>query len=137
MLQRKANIPPQHERWIPRHGQRYFLILGHGTIQSFRWQSTELDPQAWSFGNCFRLRREAAQARDQLKAVLLTFHQQHTSPRMATSLIHTLGACSTLSLLLASPDGPPSCFSLRKMFLPAERRSALRTAQVYFPVPRM
>src|SRR5919109_1520908 len=104
MQRHNTKMPPQYERWLPRNSERYYLILGNGTIQSFYWRGTEFDHQAWSFGNCFRRRRDVAQARDQVKEVLLTFHQDHASSRMAKLLIRTGGACSPLSVLLTSTD---------------------------------
>jgi len=62
---------------MPRNGERYYLILGDGTVRSFQWSGTDFDQEAWKFGNCFRRRRDAAQARDQIKEVLLNFHQDH------------------------------------------------------------
>jgi hypothetical protein len=70
------DIPP-HDRWMPRQGERYFLILGNGMIQGFQWHGTDFDREAWSFGNCFRLRRQATQARDGMKEYLATFHREH------------------------------------------------------------
>lgn len=70
-------ISPAPERWMPRNGERYFLILGNGAIQSLCWHGTDFDQEAWTFGNCFRLRREAIQAREQLKDVFLSFHKAH------------------------------------------------------------
>ena len=68
---------PSSDRWIPRQGERYFLILGNGTIQRFQWHSTDFDQEAWSVGNCFRLRRQAIQARYGIKEYLATFHREH------------------------------------------------------------
>jgi len=64
------------ERWRPEHHGCYFILLGNGTVQSFRWHNTEFDYQAWSYGNCFRRRRDAEQVREQIKEVLLTFHRE-------------------------------------------------------------
>ncbi len=65
------------DRWMPRNGESYFLILANGTIQRLQWHGTDFDQEVWRFGNCFRLRREATQAREQIKEVLRTLHQQH------------------------------------------------------------
>jgi hypothetical protein len=54
-------------RWKPAYHERYCVILGNDTIQSFQWNRTPFDHQAWSVGNCFRLRSEAEQARNQIK----------------------------------------------------------------------
>jgi hypothetical protein len=41
-----------------------------------RWSDTEFDHQAWQFGNCFRKRTVAEQARQAIQEVLQQF-QQH------------------------------------------------------------
>ena len=64
-----------HERWLPQLGASYFLILGDSTIKRFQWQGTDFDHEAWQFGNCFRVWKEAEQARDKIKEVLLMVHQ--------------------------------------------------------------
>jgi hypothetical protein len=68
---------PHSQRWVPRQGEYYFLILGNGTIARFPWNDTDFDHEAWHFGNCFNTQEQAEHARDQLKAVLLTLHQHH------------------------------------------------------------
>lgn len=70
MPPRKAKILPEHERWMPNNGERYFLILGNGMIQRLQWQGTEFDHQTWNFGNCFRRRRDAEHARDAVQHLL-------------------------------------------------------------------
>jgi hypothetical protein len=74
MATRQTKIS-EDSRWVPKNGEVYFLILGDGTIQSFQWHGTDFDQNAWSFGNCFRSRREATQARDVIKEVLSNFHK--------------------------------------------------------------
>ena len=47
-------------------------------IQQLReWHGTDFDREAWHCGNCFRLRREAAQAGDWMKEYLANFHREH------------------------------------------------------------
>jgi hypothetical protein len=47
-------------------------------IQLFReWHSTDFDQAAWNFANCFRLRREAPQARDWMKEYVANFHREY------------------------------------------------------------
>ena len=69
--------PPQPERWLPSAGEHYYLILGNGMIEFFPWNDTRFDYEAWIFGNCFKTQAQAAQARDKIKAVLLTVHPKH------------------------------------------------------------
>ena len=73
-----APFPPQPSRWIPSIGETYFFVLGNGSVQRIQWHGTRFDLEAWTFGNCFRVRREAIQARDLLQNVLLRFHQYST-----------------------------------------------------------
>ncbi len=108
-------------RWKPAYHARSDVLQGDGTTQSCRWQGTTFDHQPCRVGNCFRLRSAAAHDREQSKEVLLTFHQDHASPRLAQSLIRTMGACAPLSVLLVSTDVPPSCCSLRTVVLPAKQ----------------
>jgi hypothetical protein len=47
-------------------------------IQLLReWHGTDFDQEAWNFGNCFRLRREATQVRGWMKECLANFHREH------------------------------------------------------------
>jgi hypothetical protein len=63
------------QRWVPRKGEAYFLILGHGKVAIFPWNDTDVDHEAWHFGNCFQTQAHAAQAREKLTEVLHTLHQ--------------------------------------------------------------
>jgi hypothetical protein len=62
------------ERWQPVHHQRYFVILGDGSIRVFRWSGAPFDYAAWQFGNCFKTRRAAERAREAVRQVLGVFH---------------------------------------------------------------
>ena len=80
-MEEKSDDPPccgrpaEPSRWKPAHHQPYFLILGNGYIECFRWSDTKFDEEAGGFGNCFRHRRYAEQARDKIKEVLANFHK--------------------------------------------------------------
>jgi hypothetical protein len=65
-------------RWKPASREPYYLILGDGAIRSLQWHDTAFDYEVWDFGNCFRRRRDAEQARDKIKEILLTFSQKYT-----------------------------------------------------------
>ena len=73
----KAMSSPQSQRWVPRQGEHYFLILGNGTIARFPWNDTDFDHEAWHFGNCFQTQEQAEHARDTITEVLRTVHQDH------------------------------------------------------------
>ena len=70
MQRRSETIPPERDRWMPRHGERYFLLLGNGTVQRFQWQGTEFDHDTWKFGNCFKTSQDAERAREAVKVLL-------------------------------------------------------------------
>ena len=65
----------QAHRWKPANREPYYLILGDGVIRSLQWHDTAFDYEVWDFGNCFRRRKDAEQARDKIKEILLNFYQ--------------------------------------------------------------
>jgi hypothetical protein len=73
--------PPQPpgppDPWRPTSQQRYFVILGDGSIKEFPWAGTPFDYRAWQFGNCFRTHQDATHAREGVKQVLQAFHIEH------------------------------------------------------------
>ena len=70
MQRRSETIPPERDRWMPRNGEQYFLIMGNGTVQRFQWHGTEFDLDAWEFGNCFETRQDAERAIEAVKELL-------------------------------------------------------------------
>jgi hypothetical protein len=46
------------------------------TLRTFWWNGTEFDHQAWEFGNCFKVWKDAAQAREAVKELLLRFQRE-------------------------------------------------------------
>jgi hypothetical protein len=77
MPRRRPKNPQLPQRWLPSKGDHYYLILGSGMIEIFPWSDTDFDHEAWNFGNCFKTHAQAVQARENIKGVLLTFHQDH------------------------------------------------------------
>ena len=73
--------PDARERWKPADYEQYFVVLGNGNIQNIVWHSTPFDHEAWTFGNCFRVRTDAECARDAIKAFLWNFHSEHVQYR--------------------------------------------------------
>jgi len=69
--------PDRPEHWQPVLQQRYFVILGDGSIRVFRWSGTPFDHGAWQFGNCFKTHRDAERAREVVSQVLRLFHMEH------------------------------------------------------------
>jgi hypothetical protein len=69
--------PAEPPRWKPTSRAHYFLILGDGEINRFQWYGTSFDEEAWNFGNCFRSRKDAEQARDAVKELFVNFYNRH------------------------------------------------------------
>ena len=67
MQTRMLKMPRARDRWMPNNGDRYFIVLGDGTIKTFWWNGTDFDQKAWQFGNCFRVWKDAVQAREAVK----------------------------------------------------------------------
>ena len=68
MQRRKDQTRGKHQR--PANRDHYFLVLANGEIKNFPWNDTVFDHEVWDFGNCFRMRQEAEQARDSIKKLL-------------------------------------------------------------------
>jgi len=68
MQRRQDQIRDKHQR--PANREHYFLVLANGEIKNFPWNDTVFDYEVWDFGNCFRMRQEAEQARDSIKKLL-------------------------------------------------------------------
>ena len=69
--------PAQDKRWKPQRRERYYLILGDGDIKRFFWDNTFFDKKAWRLGNCFRLRKDAEQARVLFRYILNHYHKEY------------------------------------------------------------
>ena len=52
-------------------------MLGNGMIELFPWSDTPFDHETWSFGNCFKTHAQAVQAREKIREVLRTVHQDY------------------------------------------------------------
>ena len=80
MQRRQYHIRGKHQR--PANREHYFLVLANGEIKNFPWNDTLFDHEVWDFGNCFRMRQEAEQARDSMKKLLhqLFFEELGNSP---------------------------------------------------------
>jgi hypothetical protein len=66
MKEKNGDLPCcgyKDERWQPAFHQRYFVILGDGSVQMFRWSGAPFDYKAWQFGNCFKTHTDAEHAR--------------------------------------------------------------------------
>ena len=72
-----GQAPNAHARWKPTHHERYYVILGDGSIQHLPWNDTPFDHSAWQFGNCFKTQRDAEHAREAVRQVLQAFHTEY------------------------------------------------------------
>jgi hypothetical protein len=79
MLRLFQTPSPELPRWKPANHESYYIILGGGDIRRFQWHGTAFDEEAWHFGNCFRVRQDAEEARDAVKEVFLNFHNRHAT----------------------------------------------------------
>jgi hypothetical protein len=64
-------------QWIPKIDAFYWTVDGDGTVYEAFWQDDEMDKARAVFGNCFKSRQDAEQARGQVRAVLVNFHKEH------------------------------------------------------------
>ena len=69
--------PDARERWKPDTHERYFVVLGDGSIKIFQWYDTPFDYGAWEFGNYFKARSDAEQAREAIKQLLRYLYTEH------------------------------------------------------------
>ena len=77
MPTRDPHPPDTPACWLPALSERYFLILGDGSITVLHWAGTPFDHGAWQFGNCFKTHRDAARARDVVTQILRLFHSEY------------------------------------------------------------
>ncbi len=64
------NQPAEPERWKPELNDPYFIITLDGNTMQLTWRDNQFDTLFWEFGNCFKTRQEAEQARDAIQEVL-------------------------------------------------------------------
>jgi len=66
------NVP---QRWKPADQQEVYRVSDCGEIRAATFLCGEPHSEAlWAFGNCFKTKEDAAQARDAMEQLLLTFH---------------------------------------------------------------
>ena len=54
----------------PQHGDNFWYFHADGEIMSSKWWNINTDKEALKFGNCFKTKYEAEQARDKIKSLL-------------------------------------------------------------------
>lgn len=62
------------ERWKPQDGEGYWYVDGYGELMKDEWSDCVYDEDLWKYGNCFRTEQEATIARDKVKELLLSLH---------------------------------------------------------------
>jgi len=68
------------QRWKPADHQEVYRVLACGEIRPSTFRHGEQRSEAlWAFGNCFRTKEDAAQAREAIAHVLRTFHTTQVS----------------------------------------------------------
>ena len=75
-------LPAAAGQWRPKNGEHYWEIDSAGEIREYQWFDTTTPgsqwiAKTWAFGNCFKSRAEAEQARSGIQAYLQSFHAQH------------------------------------------------------------
>lgn len=71
--------PSEPERWKPALHEKYWYLNFWGVICSGTWMGEDFSRQRWKVGNCFKSCKQAAQAREKIREVLLNFHKEHRS----------------------------------------------------------
>jgi len=62
-------------RWKPKNGENFFYVSDVASIYSSTWSGDWEDVRRYDMGNIFRSKKEAEQARDKVKELLLSLHK--------------------------------------------------------------
>ena len=62
-------------RWKPESEQSFFVLHSPCIILRFYWKNIEQDLEYYNSGNCFKTREQAEHARDEIKKLLLSLHE--------------------------------------------------------------
>ena len=76
--------PAETERWKPEKGEEYWFIDLIGDLVRHFWNDRFSENFMWTNGNCFKTREQAEQAREKMKEVLLTFHNDQGTQKNKT-----------------------------------------------------
>ena len=69
------NEPAEPERWKPPPHTAYYFIDTDIEVGETAWVNDKRDRARWEAGNCFPTHKEAEQAREKVKEVLLHLHK--------------------------------------------------------------
>ena len=61
-------------RWKPKFDERYYFIGADGRVEGWTRLNKEFDNAVFSFGNCFKSKKDALAAAKVVKKALLKFH---------------------------------------------------------------
>jgi hypothetical protein len=70
-----CNEPSEPERWRPKKGEAYWMIQNDGDVETHQYADDTYDDKKRDFGNCFKTREQAEQARDDIKKLLDNVHR--------------------------------------------------------------
>ena len=67
------------QRWKPEDQQEVYRVSDCGEIRTSTFRHGEQYLEAlWTFGNCFKSKKDAARAREAIEQLLMTLHTQQT-----------------------------------------------------------
>jgi hypothetical protein len=62
-------------RWKPNYNENYYFVNTITCeVNNYRWKDDEIDRDIYRMGNCFRTKKEAEQAFEKVKELLLSLH---------------------------------------------------------------
>jgi hypothetical protein len=66
---------PVVEQWQPTHEELFWYVDSDGDLVQKNWFDSNTDRRKLDFGNCFRSREQAREARDRIKALVQQLHE--------------------------------------------------------------
>ena len=66
----KKKLQWEKYKWIPKDGERYYIICGNGEVDHFRYQKVEFQDKYIDLGNCFQTKEQAEKAAEKLKELI-------------------------------------------------------------------
>jgi hypothetical protein len=65
-----AKLRKPKKKWVPKVGEKYFVIHSDGEIEPYIYMKSSFEDKAIKFGNCFRTRAAAVRARKLVREAL-------------------------------------------------------------------
>lgn len=63
----KETLQWEKYKWVPKDGERYYIIYGNGEIDHLHYQKSEFQDKYIDLGNCFQTKEQAQEAAKKLK----------------------------------------------------------------------